>query len=278
MSTKLVSKQQHSGMQLKPHRIEVKRVALAGLKVSTAAGAEAQREVTEDRIAKLVVKWDSQAAGVITVSQRADGSQYVVDGWGRTNAGLRVGVSHLNAEIHHGLTLHEEAKLFLLKNRDSKQVGVLDTYKVGVVAGEKVYVETEVVLHKHSLVAGGGGPNNVGAVAAIIRITDSYGADVLDRALAVAEAAWGRSAKTWDGMILSGLGRLLHKHGTEIRDADLAKKVGALGVPELVIQKIVTMASVGSTQHTGTGGRTNAAYAVLLQAYNKGRRPANKLA
>lgn len=257
---------------LRPHKVQMKKVTLLNLKVATQPGKVAQRVATQERIDKLSREWITSAAGPLIVSERANGDQYVVDGWGRTNAAIANGIDTLMAEVHYGLTLAEEATLFLLKNKESKQVSVLDNYNVGLTAGDPVYVQTQAMLDKHSLVAGGSGANGVGAVAAIVRITESYGADTLDRALSIAEATWGRSAKSWDGMILGGLGRFLHKHGGDVKDHDLVKKIQPLGVPELVIQKIITRASVGSTQQTGTGGRISAAYGTFLDAYNKGRR------
>ena len=95
--------------------------------------------------------------------------------------------------------------LFLIKNRESNKPSALDEYKVGLTANLPLFVDTDKVLRRHSLELGNSSTNSVGAVASVLRITDTYGPDVLDRALTIAEQAWGRSYSTWDGMLLSGL-------------------------------------------------------------------------
>jgi hypothetical protein len=76
---------------------------------------------------------------------------------------------------------------------------------VGLTAGLSLFVDTNNLLQNHGLEMGSTSTNSVGAVAGVLRITDTYGLEILDRTLTVAENAWGRTAAAWDGMLLGGI-------------------------------------------------------------------------
>ena len=61
------------------------------------------------------------------------------------------GITTLDAEVHEGLDVSEEAVLFLLKNRESSKPQPLDKYKVGLTAGLPLFVDTQKVLDRHGL-------------------------------------------------------------------------------------------------------------------------------
>jgi hypothetical protein len=153
----------------------------------------------------------------------------------------------------------------------------MDEYKVGLTAGLPLFVDTENTIRSHGLTMGSSSTNVIGAVAGVLRITENYGPDVLDRVLNVAEEAWGRTAATWDGMLLGGLGMFIGKHGTIINDHDLAAKVRRFAVAEIWVSRVHARSTQGGTSGSGTGGRISACYAMLVEQWNKGRRPANHI-
>lgn len=265
---------------LPSHKVTIEKVELKTLKVSLAPGVRTQREVTPERIKKLK-PFDPNVAGVIVVNRRdaADGGgDYCVDGWGRCNSAMEEGVTHLRAEIHHGLSIAHEGALFRIKN-DSKAVTVLEKYLVGLTEGESVATHTKAILDKHGLEMGGAGPDNVGSVAAILKVTKTYGPQALDYALALSEATWGRDAVTWDGSIIGGLGRFYAEHSAQlVRVSDIAPKFEkAWPSPQLCKSHIQFVATAGGAHYDGSGGRAAAAYRVFVNEYNKGRAKKNRL-
>jgi hypothetical protein len=233
---------------------------------------QAQRTLNERRAQKLAEEFIPTAIGELIISERADGDRFIIDGQHRWRAAQLVGIATVQCEIHHGLTQTEEAVLFLIKNRESSRPAAFDEYTIGLTGGIPLFVDTEKVLQAHELKIGSTGPNTVGAVNGILRITDSYGPEVLDRVLTVAEAAWGRTQETWDGMILGGLGMLLGRHGEQVKDPDLVKRLAKAG-PAYRWKGDVIAASTGAgTRHSGTGGRSSAAYRMFVETWNKGRR------
>jgi hypothetical protein len=237
---------------------------------------KAQRTLNVPRAKGIAENMVPEALGTIIVSQRANGDRYIVDGMHRWHACKLNGIEELAAEIHHGLNQQEEAVLFLIKNRESNKPRALDEYTIGLTAGLPLFVDTEKALKNRGLSMGSTGPNTVGAVAGILRITDLYGHEILERTLKVAEDAWGRTRETWDGMLLGGIGMFLGRHGDDIDEKELAKKIGK--TPAFRWRADVTsLASAGGTQHSGTGSRVTTCYHRIVVAWNKGRRKENHI-
>jgi hypothetical protein len=233
---------------------------------------QAQRTLNERRAQGIADNLVPNAVGSIVVSERPNGDRFIVDGQHRKRAVELNGINEMVAEVHRGLDRKEEATLFLIKNRESTKPNPLDTYQVGLTAGLPLYVDTEKVLKKHDLEMGSTSANSIGAVAGVLRITDKYGSDVLERALSVAESAWGRQGSTWDGMLLGGIGELLGRHEMVDDDDELAQKIAKRGNAGWWIGNVHAIASGGGLHNTGTGSRVTVCYQMLLREWNKGKR------
>lgn len=259
---------------LPEHRVEYGvEVEIDSLKIDE----EAQRGLNLKRAKSIADGLILDALGSIVVSERADGNRYVVDGMHRTEACKLRGIKTIKAEIHYGLTQQEEATLFLIKNRESAKVSTLDEYKVGLTAGDALCVSVDQVLKSHGLGLGSSSTNSVGAVSAVLRITKQYGADVLDRTLKVVEGAWGRDKESWDGVILGGVAMFLGRHGADIDDDELAKKLLKRGLAARWRSEALTRASNGGYNNSGTGSRESQCYQMVIESWNKGRTAANRI-
>jgi hypothetical protein len=258
---------------LRSHKITHERLTIADLKVD----ANAQRTLNRSRAAAIAAAWVPEAAGTIVVSRRPDGTDYIVDGQTRTEGGRLAGEVEIDAEVHHDLTEADEATLFLFKNRESSRPSAHDEYRIGLTAALPLFLDTEEVLVKHGLQIGSTSTNSVGAVAGVLRITEKYGPSILDRTFTVAEGAWGRNDKTWDGMLLSGIGQFLGRHGEGVNDAELARKISERGNAYKWHGDVISLSSAGGTQQSGTGGRTSVCYGLVVKAWNVGRRVQNRI-
>lgn len=240
---------------------------------------DAQRTLNEKRAQDIARNLVREAVGSIVVSKRANGELYIVDGQHRARACELVDIEAIKAEVHHGLTRAQESVLFLIKNRESHKPKPIDEYRVGLTGGVALFVDTDRVLTEHNLDIGSSSTNSVGAIQGVLRITERYGAEVLDRTLTVVENAWGRSQWTWDGMLLGGVGMFLGKHGQDPRvdDRQLAAKLQKLGNAQWWRSEVLSAASRGGFHNSGTGSRITTAYRGVLNAYNKGRKAENKI-
>ncbi|MFD8391171.1 DUF6551 family protein [Streptomyces sp. NPDC059680] len=249
-------------------------VAVSDLRIDP----QAQRTLHEARAQRIAEHIVPEAIGLIMVSQRDDCQKYIVDGQHRYRACQLAGITTVKAEIHHGLTLDQEAILFLIKNRESHKPKPIDEYHVGLTGGVPLFVDTDQVLRKHGLTLGSTSTNGVGAVSGVLRITERYGAEVFDRTLTVAQAAFGRSPETWDGMILGGIGQFLGRWGNIVDDKELARKMLAAGTADKWRAEILSRSSRNGFNNSGTGSRVTTAYRLIITAWNKGRRAANQIA
>ncbi|MCX5559955.1 ParB/RepB/Spo0J family partition protein [Streptomyces sp. NBC_00038] len=260
--------------ELPAHKVDYgKEVAVSDLKIDP----QAQRTLNEGRAQRIADNIVPEAIGLIMVSQRDDGEKYIVDGQHRHRACQLAGIPTVKTEIHHGLTLDQEAILFLIKNRESHKPRPIDEYHVGLTGGVPLFVHTDRVLKKHGLILGSTSTNGVGAVSGVLRITERFGAPVLDRTLWVAEAAFDRSPETWDGMILGGIGQFLGRWGDIAEDKELARKMLAMGTAVKWRAEILSRSSRGGFNNSGTGSRVTTAYRLVIQAWNAGRRSANRI-
>ncbi|WP_405520059.1 DUF6551 family protein [Streptomyces canus] len=238
---------------------------------------QAQRTLNERRAQNIADNLVREAIGSIIVSERSNGDLYIVDGQHRWRACALAGIKTIRAEVHHDLTQAQEAMLFLIKNRESHKPRPLDEYHVGLTGGVPLFVDTQRILEKHGLTLGSTSTNGVGAVSGVLQITDRYGSSVFDRTLTVAEGAWGRSAETWDGMLLGGIGMFLGRFGDLVDDKELAKKILDMGTAAKWRSEILSQSSRGGFNHSGTGSRVSTAFRSVVNAWNKGRRASNRI-
>ncbi|MFC0599498.1 ParB/RepB/Spo0J family partition protein [Streptomyces palmae] len=260
--------------ELREHDVEHGvRIPVEELKIDE----KAQRTLNEPRARGMANNLVPEALGTIVVSQRPNGDRYIVDGMHRWHVCKLTGIPALVAEVHHGLDQQEEAVLFLIKNRESSKPTPLDEYKIGLTAGLPLFVDTESALRNRRLAMGSTGANTVGAVAGVLRITELYGQETLERTLKVAEDAWGRTKETWDGMLLGGIGMFLGRHGDEVDDRVLAEKIGKKDPAFRWRANITALASAGGTRHSGTGSRVSTCYTLIVTEWDKGRRKENRI-
>ncbi|MFF2424473.1 DUF6551 family protein [Streptomyces mirabilis] len=260
--------------ELPEHKVDYGvEVAIKNLNIDP----QAQRTLNERRAQNIADNMVREAIGSVIVSERADGDLYIVDGQHRWRACALAGIPTIMAEVHHGLTQAQEAILFLIKNRESHKPRPVDEYHVGLTGGVPLFVDTDRILKKHELALGSTSTNGVGAVSGVLQIVDRYGAPVFDRTLTVAEDAWDRSAETWDGMLLGGIGMFLGRWGDLVDDKELARKILAMGTAAKWRSEILSQSSRGGFNNSGTGSRVSTAYRLVATAWNKGRKAENRI-
>ena len=76
--------------------------------------------------------WKDDKCNPILVNYRGDGYFYIIDGQHRYEAALMRGMESLVCEVLVGLTIVEEADLFVEQNEGSKKLSTYDTFKANV--------------------------------------------------------------------------------------------------------------------------------------------------
>lgn len=154
----------------------------------------AQRDLNEAHAGKLAAKFDIRMFGCAVVSVR-DGERYILDAQHRIAAAKEAGFKgKIPAVVHEGLSIAEEAGLFLALN-NKKAVDPVDKFNARVTAGEPLAVAVDKVLDGvgFGIAPSSGAKTNNRAVQAVSTVESVYkrhGGRVLAGAFMVISQAW----------------------------------------------------------------------------------------
>jgi hypothetical protein len=112
-----------------------------------------QREVDARRVAAIAKGLDWSRIGVPDVSLRADGTFWCIDGQHRVCAIVEAGAGDtaVLCSLHEGLSMKDEAALFLELNGARTAVGVHAKFKAALVAKDPTACEIDRIVRSHGL-------------------------------------------------------------------------------------------------------------------------------
>ncbi|MFE2995339.1 DUF6551 family protein [Nocardia sp. NPDC059246] len=230
-----------------------------------------QRDEIAAWTAKIAEGWDVEMLLPALVSQRADGKFVIIDGQHSNQACiLKQGEDFLrDAMVYKGLTIQQEAKLFLAANKHRKPVKPFDNFRVSLTAGDPIAIrvnEEVQALGDDLQVSASPSANRVGAVQALLAMGKTPG--MVSRVLRVVSTAWGRDASTWDNIVLRAVAMVLAWPGNwELADdARLIKVLKNGGSPTIWKQNAVRTRKSGG----GSASRSTPMALVIVQDYNLG--------
>lgn len=128
----------------------------------------AQRNLMESQVKKIMKEFTPSALGRIIVSKKLDenGKHHIQDGQHRAEALKLLGFKEAPCVVVDSETIKQEAENFLLINLNSASVSSLDKYRIGVSANVPEYLKIKECLDAVGLEAGNG-DKKVSAVASI---------------------------------------------------------------------------------------------------------------
>lgn len=235
----------------------------------------AQREYRDHDAQRIADKWNPEKLGVFKVSRRTNGDgqvvgHYVVDGQHRRGAMLKLdmGSETVPALIYSGLTIKEEADMFLADNAENRHPTPIDIFRVSLVAKDPTALAIQEVLKAHNLtVEAGAGRRGVSAVGSLRWLYEKGGAALLHQTLTLLEETWGSDTRAArDGQLLKGVGKVLaDSTGAKLDRRALAEKMAKEGKPQQLI-------GTARTHRAATGYAQWVQIAhVIVMIYNKGR-------
>lgn len=184
-----------------------------------------QRTPNPARVNKIARDFDPDAIGAVTLARREDGTFVVIDGGHRVGACRTLGYNEkILAIVHDGLTIAEEAALFLSLN-DVKAVGLVDKHRASVYAEVPDALTVDKIVTRHGWEvhknAGNGRINAVGALYSALKIRKDRkeGEAILDATLAIITGAWGLDKEASQKPLIEGIAKVLHRYP----DADRAR-------------------------------------------------------
>lgn len=222
-----VSEATTNSTQPRVHReARLRWIPLAGMRVSPVA----QRELNQNRVDRLVAKFDLEQMGNPTVSERAGGF-WLIDGQHRIEA-LKFWLGeghwedqHVQCWTYTGLSEEAEAEKFLKLN-DYLAVDAYYKFRVGVAAGREAECEiNRVVMANGCVVSRDEIPGAIRAVGTLRRVYDRSGSVILGRTIRIIRDAYGDSGL--EAPVIDGIGHVCGRFNSELDEQTAVDRLKA---------------------------------------------------
>lgn len=230
-----------------------------------------QRPLDSARARKIADTWDRRLAGILEVSDRGDTTtpRYaVVDGQHRWAAAQHAGIAFMVANVHTGLSVADEVKLFDRLNRERRRITTWDHWHARKAADDPDVRAIEAAVAAVGLAV------DTAARAGHVRCTSTLeklhalgGPDLVKRTLQLIVDVWGRDLIGFDAPIVGGLGLILHYLAA---DLDLIRLTEAL--LEVVPRQLKSKAIGLRDMTTGTMPKLVAIAVMTLYNNRPGRK------
>jgi hypothetical protein len=245
-----------------------------------------QRPLYLPKVQQIAENFDPAALRTLTVSERRDGTYVILDGQHRVAAMKENGYANghlVYCEVHEGLSLHEEAELFLKLN-DARKPSYREAFDVRLTArdpdalGVKEAIEECELLYRPE--ANSRQERVVRGIAACEKVYRGFSRTddprryplELKQTLLMLKTAWGATPASLQSSLISGGGRFWLRYGLKAVDFDrltnnLSKYPG--GPNNLIVWAKQQQATIGTQLDRAI------AEAFVLQ-HNKGLRNKSK--
>jgi hypothetical protein len=173
---------------------------------------DVQRGFQQQKADRIARSWNQDVVGVLVVSRRADGTNWIMEGQHRWAAAASLfGEEHpLPCEVHVDLTLAQEADMFVQINTLRSLPSPYDRFRVSLRAGYPTETAIMQVVESLGLDVGPSAkPEKIGAVTALKRIYEDIGRPGLLNTLSLATTAFGRRPETYDADLLQAIAFLI---------------------------------------------------------------------
>lgn len=235
-----------------------------------------QRPLNLNRVNAIVSLYNPAGLGVLSVSRRGPAGiqDVIIDGQHRREAILRVndGGGEALCHVYSGLTLADEAELFLLLNNTTKP-RLIDRHLVSVTAGDEMANSIAKLTSEYGWkVTDQAGPaaiNAVGSLQKVWRLSERVEADpnLITMTLMVINRAWGTQENAARGVLMEGIAAMFAEYGAKLdTDVLIRKMAGFPGGPDGLHDRAQTYAKMERFTVPMAVAR------LLVKEYNVGRR------
>jgi len=230
-----------------------------------------QRPLDPPRMRRMAETWEVPLVGIVEVSDRgpAHTPRYaVIDGQHRyAAAGLRDPNAILVANVHTGLSVRDEARLFWYFDSKRTRLTGWDRWHARRGAGDPVVLAVEDVIEAAGLRVDPAPANgNIRCVATCEKVVALGGGDLLAAALNLITEVWGVRVDAFDAPIVHGAALVLWHFGFELDLQRLADALLDVAPRQLKAQTI-------ALREFEQGTTPKLAAMVLTSIYNRSKGP-----
>jgi hypothetical protein len=211
-------------------------------------------------------QFDVAKLGVIDVSYR-NKQYWVVDGMARVLLLKEVGGTHVWAVVNKGLTYEQEAKRFVVLNKERRKTTPFQEFYGEYEARVPLIVSVVKTAEKYgfNILKDAPGDGVIRCHSQVRRIIDvPNGLRIWDRTLNIIHTCWAGLPGALQNDLLRGLAFFIERHGDDPQVLKRLTQVLVVVHPS----GIQTEAYLRRQQHTGNGGYKTT-YTILREVYNK---------
>ncbi len=257
-------------LELPKHRLEHVQIADLLVDYAPPAGDGYARPLSIARTNWLRRNWDTMAAGALTVSRRAGGLMYLMDGNHRRYVAWEYGIKELPAIVYTGLDRAREAELYTLLGTTLGQTPAT-RFRSKLVAGNPAALEIMRILEQYDFELDTvGGKHKDGVIQAVSRVEWLYargGSEGLGWVLGILGDAFDGARDSISENMLEGTFGFWLRYSQLVDDDHLVKVLNGAGV-----NAIEDRADSINRRYVSTRG--NAVGRAMLEMYNGSKRPA----
>ena len=264
-----------NGQQAAPARV-IEQGGLSWVLAGDVRVPPYQRVPKPYRVKKIAEGFDPDKLDALKISQRADGSLWVIDGNHRLQAILALGWSDqlVPVRLLRGLSYQQEAALFAAQ-RDRSDPSAAESFRAALDAGDADAITVRTVCESLRLSVaftssrGSGMPRTVHAVAAAWTISRGEGEARLRRILGTVDRAWGAQSGVFAAQIIRGFNAFFARYERLYDAGRLDMVLARMPFDHFLAQSLSFRTMYGSDSHTAMAR-------AMLALYNK-RLSAGKL-
>lgn len=222
-----------------------------------------QRKLNQKHLRNIARNLSMKVFGVILVSQRDNGTFWIIDGQHRVAALELRGESKtlVPCHIYRGLTPQDEAIIFQMQT-NRKAIVPIDRFESKMFAEDPDTMAIDRILRKYGYQVGNTAPGAVQAVAMIENVYERSGADRLDLIFDLFTAATDRNPEVIPtGLMIAGMNSFLARYEDQYDRNRLVRAIRNTGVGTITR----SAAQIRDLIHENAGGACGRA---LLTAYN----------
>lgn len=228
-----------------------------------------QRALEPRKVARIVNEFDPDAFGTLVVSLRKDGTKAVIDGSHRKAAVIEMygTTEKVPANLHEGLSLEDEARIFSILNSNRTKPKVVDLFKADVAAGQPMAVAINQVFSNLGLAPTQQVKSDgIRAIGTCQRIYKGGSLELLNTVLeTVIKAYDSRHSNNFDSDFLIPLAAIIQDN-PEIDLPRLRRSVFGLGEAKAIVSRGRSVSSVSGTK------AINEIANLIIRKYNIGLR------
>jgi hypothetical protein len=251
-------------LRLPTYRLERVNVAVLNVDYAPPHGIGYARPLSPYRLRQLRNNWDPLAVSPMTLSRRADGSLWIIDGNHRRYVAYDMGMLQLPAMVHSGLAREQEADLYTKLGTVLGQTP-WTRFQSKLAAGDQAARDIAKIAARYKLKLNGdyGRTNNsIQAVARCEWIYARGGPDGLNWVFAFLVHAFDGDRDSLGEQQLEGTYGFYVRYAELVNRDEVARMLGASGIPAW------TNRADSVWQHSDVGRRGNTYGAAIAAMVN----------